>query len=648
MRSFFDYICAVLVRAFSVLFHFLPTNFTLWIGRGCARVAYIANPERRIIGYVNLRAAFCGSKAPAELKKLNKKVYRSLVQVFFEILSLTKVNERYVDKYIDIVNPENMLNIASHPDGIILLTAHFGNWELSAMVSALKGFAPIVLAREQSMKRLNELINRLRESKGLQVVRKGITTKYIVKALHEGKIIGMVGDQNAGKTGVFMEFFGRPASTAPGTARIAQKTGAFILPAFLARIKGPYHRLVLEKPMKIEKGEDITPYLESYNRILEKYVRMYPDQWLWLHRRWKSSPLKKVIVITDGKAGHLNQALALCKELKRYREHSGYAPGDTSVEVVEVQFRNTLAKTLFRICALFSGKGCQGCMRCLRICLTSDSYENLIRKYADIVISCGSAVAGVNRIFSIENNAKSACVMKPPFVGFGRFDMAVIPRHDGKSKKGGAVIATDTVPNLIDEDHLSEAAGKISKIAKLEKKKRIGVLLGGENSDFELTDDITEELLSNVIDAAGKLDANLLFTTSRRTSRDTETAVKNRLRPEARCKLLVIANEKNIPGAVGGILGLSDIVVTSGESASMVSEAVQSGKTVIVFRLKKKKKRPSKFERMLANLESKDYIITADASTLSDAICRASRKSGPKNLPEDRYNVYKYMWRLGA
>lgn len=645
MLKFIDYICAILLRIFNLVFHLIPIRFALWLGRRCGILVYILNTSRRVVGYANLRAAFCKEKTPQELKKLIKKVYKSLTQVFFEVLSLTKVNAGYVDKHIDIVNPQNMLKIAGHPHGIILLTAHFGNWELSGIVSAIKGFPLVVLAREQSMKRLNELINRLRESKGLQVVSKGITTKYIVKALHQGKMIGMVGDQDAGKTGLFIEFFGRPASTAPGTARIASKTDAFILPAFMARIKGPHHRLILEEPIKIKKGEDIALYLAQYNKLLEKYVIMYPDQWLWLHKRWKSSPLKKVVILSDGKAGHLNQALAFCRLLKKYREDSGYRPQDTHVKIVEVKFKNNFLKVLLQILSLFSSTACQGCMGCLRFCLTEDSYKDLMQHYGDIIIGCGSRLAAVNRFFSIENNAKSACVMKPSMLGLNKFDMVVLPWYDGKNGKEGSVIVTDTVPNMMDEEYLKESSRKISEVTRLEKLKRIGVLLGGDNSDFSLTEDMTEELLSNVTNASNKLDAEILFTTSRRTPKIAEHIVKARLRSERRCKLLVIANEKNIPHAVGGILGLSDIVVVSGESASMVSEAIFSGKKVLVFKLKKKK-RNSKFERMLDRLEDKGYVIITRVNELSDAIQRSFHATKRHSLPQDRYNVYKYMWRL--
>ncbi|MBN1353499.1 MAG: mitochondrial fission ELM1 family protein, partial [Candidatus Omnitrophica bacterium] len=574
MMKLIDFICAIIVRVLNIVFHYIPIGFTLWLGRRLGVIAYFVNTDRRIIGYSNLRAAFCEKKTPRELRCLLKAVYMNLSQTFFEILSLTKLSKKYIDKYIEVVNFEERQWLNNYPKGIILLTAHFGNWELSAAVSAIKGFPLVVLAREQSMKRMNELLNRIRESNGLQIVRKGITTKLIVKALHQGKIIGMVGDQNAGKTGVFINFMGRPASTAPGSARIAAKTGAYILPAFIVRQKGPYHRVTLEEPMKIEKTEDITPYLVRYNKLLENYVREHPEQWLWLHKRWKATPLRKVTVLNDGKAGHLNQSLALCKLLKKYREDSGYAPQDTEVEVVDIKFKSRLRKSLLDIFSLFSGNWCQGCMKCLKFCLREESYNTLFRRYSDINVSCGSGVTAVNRFFSIENNSKSACIMKPSVLGLGKFDMVVLPQHDGVSAKEGKRIVTDVVPNLIDEKYMKDSAASILAAAGVEKGRRIGVLLGGNNSSFTLTVRAAEELLDKVLRAAENLDAEILFTTSRRTPPDVERFIKDRLRQEKRCRLLVIANENNTPHTVAGIMGLSGVIIVSCDSVSMISEAV--------------------------------------------------------------------------
>ena len=286
-------------------------------------------------------------------------------------------------------------------------------------------------------------------------------------------------------------------------------------------------------------------------------------------------------------------------------------------------------------------------MKCMRLCLTRESYEKLMSSYANVVIGCGSGTAGVNRLFSIENNATSAHVLKPSILGLRQFDMVILPAHDGiKPTKDGRVITTDTALNTINEEAMKEGVSKLKETASLEGLKKIGVLLGGDNSDYALTEEITEELVSNVIDAASRTRSDILFTTSRRTPEASLRKVKSGLGSETRCKVLVLANEKNMPLAVEGILGASDVLVVSGESASMVSEAVSSGKKVIVFKLKKKRRKRSKFDNMLANMEKKGYVVIAEPDRLSGAICRSLHAPERPNEPEDEYNVYKYMWRL--
>ncbi|MFH1380801.1 MAG: ELM1/GtrOC1 family putative glycosyltransferase [Candidatus Omnitrophota bacterium] len=646
MLRFIDYIAAIFVRTINLIFHILPIGLILWLGRQAGKLVYFFNTERRVIAYANLKAAFCMDKTPQQIRKITKGVYINLLQTFFEILALTKVDKKYIDKYIELVNVDDKYRIIDHKNGAIFLTAHFGNWELSGIVSSIKGYPLVVLAREQKMKKLNELINRLRESKGSKVIRKGITVRYIVNALREGKLIGMVGDQDAGKTGEFADFFGRPASTASGTMRIAASTKAFVLPVFIARIKGPYHKLILEEPFKVEEGEDVASYIEKYNKLLEKYVRKYPENYLWLHRRWKSTPLKKVLLLSDGKIGHINQSIAFSNLLKRYREDSGCKHEDTQIETVEVKFKNRFTKKLLNLISIFSSKRCQGCMKCVKFCLSKETYDNLIHRYVDVVVSAGSGLAGLNRMLSIENNAKNAHIMKPSILGHKKFNMVVLPKHDGKDVGEGAVITTETMLNLVDEEYLERSRKEMSKTANFGKEKKIGVLLGGNSSRFVLTKETARVVLDGIIDASKKIDADILLTTSRRTPKSVAEYVKKRLKLEKRCKLLVLADEKNSSKGLGGILAFSDVLAVSGDSASMISEAVSSGKPIIVFTLKRKYPGRTKFDKMLEFLKNKERINVVDPQNLSFAIQSAICAGKRQSISEDNFNVYKYMWRL--
>lgn len=645
-----DLIAYIFFRLATAIFYFIPISFMLFLGRQLGFIGYFFSPYRRAIGYANMRAAFSKTKTPREIKRMVKNNYRRFGETLAEILCLNKVDNRYIDKYITIENPSNFWKAFGDKKGVILLAAHFDNWELSGAVSALKGYPLYVLAREQGMKRVNAAIDRIRESKGLKVVRKGATTRYIVRMLREGRMIGMVADQDAGAGGVMADLFGRQASTAAGPYKFASKTGAVILPAFIARVKGPYHRIFLEEPVRIGKNEDVSGYVAEYNRLLERYATRYYDQWLWVHRRWKSSPLKKIVILNDGKAGHVNQSLSLAESFKKYRASNGAPEINNEVTVIEVRFKNNFMKNLLNITSIFSGPRCQGCLACLRRALTKESFELLEKTYADVVISAGFSLAGVNSIYKYENNAKNAHSMKPGFLSYDKFDMVVLPRHDVKrSIKRKNVIITDTSLNVIDDKYMEKAGEALKASIKRDRPRALGVLFGGDNTNFEYTRDDVEKALAGIRGAVEKIDADLLFTTSRRTSRAAEDIIKENLSKDRRCKFLVIANEKNVPNAVGGILSLSDIIIVSGESTSMISEAVSSNKKVIAFKGRKKTKRATKHDLFLDRLADAGYVTIAAPGNLSEAVYNASLHGAslrPKRTETDW--VYRNMWRLGA
>ncbi len=645
-----DLIASFLVRGLNLLLHIIPIGFTLRFGRMCGVLFCYFTPYRKRIGYANLRAAYSGEKTPQELKKMIIDVYKSLGETFAEILALTKLNAKYIEKYIDIKGMENFHEAVKHGKGVIFLSGHYGNWELSGMVSSIKGYPLYVLAREQKMKRLNELINRLRESKGSKVIRKGFTTRYLVKALHENKMIGMVADQDVGKNGMLADFFGRPTATADGPYRIAKKTGAVLLPAFSTRIKGPYYRLYIEDPIKLSENDQIYPALQKYNKTLESYVRKHNSQWLWIHRRWKSTPLKKIVILSDGKQGHLNQSLALAELFKKYRTDKGIKEHHTEVKVVDIRFKSKIAKNILNISSLFSGKQCQGCQKCLKFALTEKSYSDLTREYADAVVSTGFSLASVNSIFRYENNSKNAVSMKPGFLGMSKFNMVVMPRHDISSfRKRKNVMIADIAPNIVTDEYLKKSSEKIIGSLKYDNsKKTIGILFGGDNKNYYYKQDDVESVLDRIANVSAELDAQMLCTTSRRSSVSHENMFKEKLSGNKRCKLMVIANKKNIPDAVGGILSLSDVLIVSGESISMVSEAISSGKKVIIFKGSKKIDKKNKHDAFITRCQDAGYINIADKSNVDTLIKNSFSDDKSSASNKDRDWIYSNMWRLGA
>jgi Lauroyl/myristoyl acyltransferase len=604
------------------------------------------NKKRRLIAYANLKAAFAKEKSPKELRAITKDVYINLCQTFSEIASLTKINKDYVNRFVEVVNMERIENAAKSGSGTILLTAHFGDWELSSLVSAIKGFPITVLAREQKMKRMNELLNRLRESKGCKVVRKGMSTKNILRELYRKNMVGILSDQDAGKKGTFVNFFGRPTSAHIGPFEIAKHTGSLILPNFIVRSNGAFHKLYLEEYIDVRQSEGregLIDGLQRYMSLLEKYIRKYPAQWLWLHKRWKSTPKRTVVVLDDGKAGHLNQSLAVARQIQRARATQNYVPKDTDIVVVHVKYKSKFFRTLLTFASIFVSWRCHGRMWPMKMCLESGSYTDLMKIYADFVVSCGSSLAPVNIFMSKENNAKNVVVMDPaiPFC-LNKFNFVIAPKHD-KIKQCKNIIMTTLAPNLVDIKMLEDAAGRIKASANITKNNVIGLLIGGDNPEFTLSSVLLKKILSETLKACGSSDGELLVTTSRRTSPEQESILKEALKDEPRCKLLVIANENNPAGTLAGILALSRAVVVSGESISMISEAVASGKNVIAFELDKKCKGNTKHERLLARLAVDGYVTVARPYELSSAIIRALSAGASAKKIDDMEKIYEAM-----
>ena len=629
-----------------MLFHLWPIKLNLWLGRRFGGIAFALNKKRRLIAYANLKAAFAKEKSPYQLRAITKDVYVNFIQTCFEILSLTKVSKDYVSKYVEVVNMERIENAARSGRGTMLLTAHFGDWELSSLVSAMKGFPITVLAREQKMKRLNELLNRLRESKGCKVVRKGMSIKNILKELHRKSMIGILSDQDAGKKGTFVNFFGRPTSAHIGPFEIAKHTDSIILPNFIVRTGGPFHKLYLEEYIDIRQleGKDgLKEGLQRYMSLLEQYVRRYPAQWLWLHKRWKSTPKRAVLVLNDGKAGHLNQSLAVARQIQRARTTQNYGMEDTDIVIVDVKYKSKLLRPLLALCSMFATWRCHGCMRCMRLCLKKESYENLMKTYAEFVVSCGSSLAPVNIFMSKENNAKNVVVMDPAIgLGLRKFNFVIAAKHDNlKPRKN--IITTTLAPNLIDAKELESAGEKLKGRINLEKKSVAGLLVGGNNPEFTLSPKILKRVVSEMLKFCESRDAELLVTTSRRTGRALEAILKKILNKQPRCKLLVIANENNPPGTLSGILDLSDIVVVSGESISMVSEAISSGKKVVVFGLEKTRSSIAKHDRALWMLAGDGYVTISKAEDLDTTIDRVSKDSTPIKRVNDTEKIYEAM-----
>jgi len=642
-----DSILYVITKGASVLFAALPVRFVLSVGRAFGRLAYFLNYKRSRVAYANIRYAFAGRKDSHEVREIVRSLYCNFGEVLAEVLRMPAVDKRYKEKFIDIENLHYIEQALKRRKGLIFLTGHFGNWELLSVTSALQGYPLLVLAREQKMKRLNDALNEARESKGCRVIKKGMQTRQIYDHLKANGIVGILSDQDAGKAAPMTDFFGRPTSTPKGAFTLARRTGASIIPAFMIRKNGPHHRLALEEPIEVGgEGTDEVYAMKKFTRELEKKIREHPEQWLWLHKRWKSSPLRRIAVLNDGRAGHLNQARAITEIIKEIRAAAGAQEADTKTEVIEIEYRSGARRALMSLASNITCASPVLRNMLLRFALTKASYSRIKEVYADIVVSCGSKTAACNLLLARENNAKNIAVMKPALVGPGNFTLMVMPEHDRPAARDN-IIVTSGAPNMVNPAALEDDIRRLKNAVGWSPAPKIGLLLGGDNRYFSIEVAAVKEVIKGIKEIAEETGAEVLVTTSRRTGPDIERLVKDEFADYGLKRLLVIANDRNEKWAVGGMFAACKTVVVSGESNSMVSEAASSPCHVVVFTPKKISRRAKvKHELFLEGLSRDGYIRVTAPEGVGGAVAETLVCGEEPRILDERSILRKGLMRV--
>lgn len=357
--------------------------------------------------------------------------------------------------------------------------------------------------------------------------------------------------------------------------------------------------------------------------------------------------MRTVLVLNDGKAGHLNQSLAVARQIQKARQlYHGRQMEDTKIVVVTVAFKSAFRRALLSAAAVFATWRCHGRTGLLKFCLEENSYDSLMKAYSEFLVSCGSSLSAVNIFMAKENDAKNIVIMKPniPFC-LGKYSLALIPKHDIPPHAKN-VVETTIAPNLVDKDRIAGDGDKIRGVTGLCGGDIIGLFIGGDNPEFSLSPRVASNAIDSILRFCETRNAHLLVTTSRRTSPEVEDLLRQRLKAHPRCKLLVLANERNLEGAVGGILHLSRIAIVSEESVSMVSEAVSSGRKVVVFELEKRTSGVTKHEKALRDLEAQGCLAISRPYALSEALEQAWNDARPVKRLDDEAKILEAVRRL--
>jgi KDO2-lipid IV(A) lauroyltransferase len=196
---------------------------------------------------------------------------------------------------VQVEGIEHLRSAMAQGKGALILTAHLGNWELLAASHVLTGFPLSVVVRLLDQPSLDRLVARFRARSLAELIDKRRAIAEVLSALRRQRMVGILLDQNASRReGVFVPFFGVPASTSKGLALLALKTGAPVVPIFIHREPDGRHRVIVDPAVPLprtgNRERDLVEATAAFTRIIEAKVRRWPEQWLWIHRRWKTRP----------------------------------------------------------------------------------------------------------------------------------------------------------------------------------------------------------------------------------------------------------------------------------------------------------------------------------------------------------------------
>jgi len=265
----------------------------LRLGRLVGDFIYYCVPVRKTIILNHLELSF-PDKSTAERKKIARGTYQNLGMNVFEHLCVPMLSKEDIRAIVKLVDEDVLVQALARNRGVIIAGGHFGNWEYTSSAIAAYGYRLGVVVAEVSNKYIDKRVNEHREATGAEMIPKGASTRAVIRILRANGVMGMLMDQDENEDGIFVDFFGRPCSTAKGPAAIALKTGAAIL--FFAAIRQDDGTIkVVFEPVEIDYDAGVTEdnILDITQRCtsrLEHYTRLYPDHWFWMHRRWKTRP----------------------------------------------------------------------------------------------------------------------------------------------------------------------------------------------------------------------------------------------------------------------------------------------------------------------------------------------------------------------
>ncbi|KUG24765.1 lipid a biosynthesis lauroyl acyltransferase [hydrocarbon metagenome] len=288
MKNLFEYIVFLLFVKFAQLVGVKNLHYP---SKYLAFLFYNILKLRKNVVLKNLRIAF-PEKSEYEIEKIAAKSYYHFSRLILEIMCYPKMSNSEVSNLLICDNVDELKAVFNEANGLVFLTAHFGNWEIGAISLPMQmGTIMYPIIKPQRNPYVTKWLNTMRETHGNKVIPLGMSIRQIYKVLKNKKLLGVVGDQRGPKDGMRVKLFGRDTAIFSGTGELVLKTKAPLYVLFAVRVEGHLYKAFSEKinfeNLPAGTSEQVREINQRYMNLLEKYVKLYPEQWFWMHNIWK-------------------------------------------------------------------------------------------------------------------------------------------------------------------------------------------------------------------------------------------------------------------------------------------------------------------------------------------------------------------------
>jgi KDO2-lipid IV(A) lauroyltransferase len=292
------------VLAFVTILRALPRRAAISIMRGMGWAAFYLMRSARHRTLRHLTMAFGHEKSASEIHRIAKQVFLNMGVHAADAVRIPRITQNDIHELITAEGYEQLDSLSTKNESTILLTAHFGNWELLGAWGAKRGYKVKVIGAAQSNQWLDQMVVGARDAAGYESITRGANTREIVRALAQGYFLGVLIDEDTKVDSVFVRFFNQWARTPAGPVRLARKYGLKIIPAFIRlRSDDTYHVQIMD-PLPLvftgDKRRDLIVNTQMCCDACEATIRKHPEQWLWMMRRWKNQPKGEILKECEG------------------------------------------------------------------------------------------------------------------------------------------------------------------------------------------------------------------------------------------------------------------------------------------------------------------------------------------------------------